>query len=57
MEFAVPFPQQRLYFRPEPQGQGALRGIFALTAWVAGAGLQNEALTRGCWASEGSLSG
>ena len=23
-------PQQRLYFSPEPQGQGALRGISAV---------------------------
>ena len=39
------FPQQRLYFVPEPQGHWAFRGIWAGRGDVGGAGaagLQNE---------------
>jgi hypothetical protein len=36
------WPQQRLYLRPEPQGQGALRG-------VAGEGAAPGAFIRGEW--------
>ena len=40
-------PQQRLYFSPEPQGQGALRGI-----WVCFVGIVRGLVS--VWASTGA---
>jgi hypothetical protein len=38
------FPQQRLNFWPDLQGQGAFRGVFRIGVAVVGAGLQFEAI-------------
>jgi hypothetical protein len=58
---AAAFPQHRLNFTPEPQGQAAFRGTLELTAWpglcVCGAGsaiLQNEVSVLG---AAGSVDG
>ena len=37
MPYTANFPQQRLYFNPEPHGQAALRAIFLRLAGTAGA--------------------
>jgi hypothetical protein len=39
---AAGFPQHFLNFIPEPQGHGALRGVFAALGVGAADGLQNE---------------
>jgi hypothetical protein len=43
-----------LYFAPEPQGQGAFRGIFLLTTGCVGAGVQNELAAGGVVGVEGA---
>ena len=40
-------PQQRLYLMPDPQGQGALRGVLVFAAGAAGGDLQNELCSGG----------
>src|SRR6266545_7790464 len=42
-------PWQRLYFLPEPQGQGSLRPTFRPLSFAAGTATWSGRFSRSCW--------